>query len=94
MSRTGSTAHGNTIWQSPGPRLDPDPDPTHATVPADTPRANAPGRELPTGVPRPEGGHRQPGAPRRREMAARGQWQATWEASRSRHPCQMAKPER
>ena len=40
----------------PAPSPDPDPDPTHAIVPADAPRANAPGRELPTGVPHPEGG--------------------------------------
>ena len=42
----------------------------------------------------PPTGHRQPAPPRRRELAARGHWQATWEASPGRHPCQMAKPER
>ena len=40
----------------PAPSPDPDPDPRHGTVPADAPRANAPGHELPTGIPHPEGG--------------------------------------
>ena len=40
--------------QNLGP--DPDPDPTRATVRADTPRASEPGRELPAGIPHPEGG--------------------------------------
>ena len=51
-ARPTETPSGNR----PAPKPDPDPDPTHATVPADAPRANAPGRELPTGVPHPEGG--------------------------------------
>ena len=51
--------------QAPSP--DPDPDPTHATVPAHNPRANAPGHELPTGVPHPEGG-----TPAARPAAAEG----------------------
>ena len=43
-------------------------------------------------VPRAE--HRQQGPPRQREVATRGHWQATWEASPDRHPCEMVKPER
>ena len=39
-------------------------------------------------------GHRKPGLPRRRQLAARGHWQATWEASPGQHPCRMARPER
>ena len=88
--RPTETPSGNR----PAPNPDPDPDPTHATVPADAPRANAPGRELPTGVPHPEGG-----TPVARPAAAEGtdgrrHWQSTWEASPGRHTRQMAKPEK
>ena len=51
----------------PAPSPHPNPDPTHATVPADAPRANAPGHELPTGIPHPEGG-----TPAARPAAAEG----------------------
>ena len=49
----------------PAPR--PDPDPAQATVPADDPRANAQGRELPMGVRHPE-----VGTPAARPAAAEG----------------------
>ena len=42
----------------------------------------------------PRVGHRQPGLPRRSKLAARGHWEATWEASPGRQACQMAKSER
>ena len=52
--RPTETPSGNRPAPNPDPGLDSDP--THATVPADAPRANALGRELPTRVPHSEGG--------------------------------------
>ena len=51
----------------PAPGPDPDPDLTLTTVPADAPRANAPGHKLQTGAPHPEGG-----TPAARRAAAEG----------------------
>ena len=50
--RPTETASGS----QPAPGPDPDPDPTHATVAADALLANAPGRELLTGIRNPKGG--------------------------------------
>ena len=90
--RPTETPSGNR----PAANLDPDPElnQTRATVPANSPRVKVQGRKLPTGVPHPEGRNRKPGLPRRRELAAHGHWQTTWEASLGRQLCRKAKPER
>ena len=81
-ARRTETPSGNR----PAPNPDPNPDPTHAAVPADAPRANAPGRELPTGVPHPEGG-----TPETRLAAAEGGEQAERARNHTR-PISRPKP--
>ena len=73
---------------APSPELDPDP--VHAGVPADAPRANTPGHELPTGVAHPEGG-----TPAARPAAAEASGSTRALAGhmgglRGQYPCQMA----